>query len=947
VSTHVPRFKRLSLEEFLQLLTAYPFRRRINAVHMHHTWRPDHAQYRKDPEGAIIGMWRFHTQAPPEGRGFSDLAQHITIGPDGEVWTGRNWDMSPASAVGHNGNSVASPFMFEMIGNFDVGSDLFGGAQLDSTLQVIANVQRRFQLAPETLKFHNQMSSKTCPGTQISYAAIVGAVQALHDNVEAAGQQETIFGPEADRSRETNVVMTDLFFDRQVSRDLEEGELEENEMVPAQDRALGNALSAGAGALSVARGSLSTADLDKLRPHVVNLKFGELSSSGLYTNTKADVERIFRENIPELTRNWGNPLKLMFYAHGGLVSEASGLASALDQIDFWIGNRVYPIFFIWETGFLETVSDIIKGVFTGRRGFFDFTSDLWNKFLESAARPGGLAVWGRMKRSAEVSVLSGGGGQLVASEAAELVKRNGFEVYAAGHSAGCIFHSHFIPALLTRGLPQVKSLHFLAPAVNIPTFQAKLAANIGKEIQHLTMYTMKKDFERQDKAGPYLGSLLYLVHHSFEMPDENPILGLEENLRNDSKMTELFGLQGQPANDADVVFSVTSVLAAANKQSRATSHGDFDNDPYTMESVAKAILGQEQLLRPFPKNTRNFVAEELASLNSFGSAPPTTTFLPALHSTDNKPGVAASQPTNPIGARGRLRALCVGINAYRAPNALGGCVADAQNWGNALASLGFEVIQLIDGQANRDNILGALSNLTRSATAGDVLVFQYSGHGTHLKDLDGDETDGLDEALCPVDMMTGSFIIDDDLRQVLDGLPDQVSLTCFMDCCHSGTITRVVAGLSQANARGIDFGKARYIQATDEMQSAHESFRRARGVRSRPRLRGPESLKEIVFSACLPSEVAYESGGHGDFTNRAVPILGNTAFSNDEFLARVTASFGSPARQHPNIDCPPGWGSKPFLNISPPNGGSRQFFEMTSEQDVLQSLRTVANWIRS
>ena len=42
-----------------------------------------------------------------------------------------------------------------------------------------------------------------------------------------------------------------------------------------------------------------------------------------------------------------------------------------------------------------------------------------------------------------------------------------------------------------------------------------------------------------------------------------------------------------------------------------------------------------------------------------------------------------------------------------------------------------------------------------------MLVFQYSGHGTQLRALDGDETDGdtpgLDEALCPIDFADGHF----------------------------------------------------------------------------------------------------------------------------------------------------------------------------------------------
>lgn len=98
-------FQRLSVDQFAAVLRAFDFRRRITGVHMHHTWRPSHAQWRG--HDSMVAMWRFHTQ----DRGFSDIAQHLTIDPEGQVWTGRNWNAAPASAVGHNGTSVAGPFM--------------------------------------------------------------------------------------------------------------------------------------------------------------------------------------------------------------------------------------------------------------------------------------------------------------------------------------------------------------------------------------------------------------------------------------------------------------------------------------------------------------------------------------------------------------------------------------------------------------------------------------------------------------------------------------------------------------------------------------------------------------------------------------------------------------------------------------------------------------------
>jgi metacaspase-1 len=49
--------------------------------------------------------------------------------------------------------------------------------------------------------------------------------------------------------------------------------------------------------------------------------------------------------------------------------------------------------------------------------------------------------------------------------------------------------------------------------------------------------------------------------------------------------------------------------------------------------------------------------------------------------------------------------------------------------------------------------------------------------------------DGYDETLVPVDYASAGQIRDDDLFQVLVGsMPAGVTVTCIMDCCHSGTV---------------------------------------------------------------------------------------------------------------------------------------------------------------
>ena len=125
------------------------------------------------------------------------------------------------------------------------------------------------------------------------------------------------------------------------------------------------------------------------------------------------------------------------------------------------------------------------------------------------------------------------------------------------------------------------------------------------------------------------------------------------------------------------------------------------------------------------------------------------------------------------------RALLVGINRYRLPGSdLQGCVNDVTNVRDVLLKyFGFKVKDirvLADDRATRAGILKRLEWLVKKATAGDRLLFHFSGHGSQIRDRNGDELkDRMDEILCPHDMdWDGSYIMDDDLEALFSGLPE-------------------------------------------------------------------------------------------------------------------------------------------------------------------------------
>lgn len=153
------------------------------------------------------------------------------------------------------------------------------------------------------------------------------------------------------------------------------------------------------------------------------------------------------------------------------------------------------------------------------------------------------------------------------------------------------------------------------------------------------------------------------------------------------------------------------------------------------------------------------------------------------------------------------KALLVGINDY-APAGTGGpdlngCVNDVRDMAHTLNALNIvpptpaSMKILTDVRATRAEIFKGLDWLLAGAKRGDVLIFFYSGHGSWVADVEGDEIDGKDETICPHDFATAGMIKDDDLRTLFARLPDGVNLDVILDSCHSGSGTRVLEALER------------------------------------------------------------------------------------------------------------------------------------------------------
>jgi hypothetical protein len=143
------------------------------------------------------------------------------------------------------------------------------------------------------------------------------------------------------------------------------------------------------------------------------------------------------------------------------------------------------------------------------------------------------------------------------------------------------------------------------------------------------------------------------------------------------------------------------------------------------------------------------------------------------------------------------KALTIGINYNNLSYCtLNGCIDDIENITNVMVGYyGYareNIVQLRDDtnnpefQPTRNNILSHLKDLVNDSENLTEILVHYSGHGSQIRDATGEEEDGMDEVIVPIDYKTGGFIIDKEIYQIIKN--SKCKTVLIFDCCHSGTI---------------------------------------------------------------------------------------------------------------------------------------------------------------
>ena len=149
-------------------------------LQLHHTWSPEYKHFYKSDgshEDELTRQYNTKTYHVNHN-GWSNIAQHFTIFPNGRIVTGRPLSNTTAIGIkGWNSNKIC----IEVYGNFDKGHDVMNDVQKKSVIAVYALLCKKFGITPSTSTirchcwftaggtylgdYNSSRSAKTCPGT--------------------------------------------------------------------------------------------------------------------------------------------------------------------------------------------------------------------------------------------------------------------------------------------------------------------------------------------------------------------------------------------------------------------------------------------------------------------------------------------------------------------------------------------------------------------------------------------------------------------------------------------------------------------------------------------------------------------------------------------------------------------------------------------------------------
>ena len=250
----------------------------------------------------------------------------------------------------------------------------------------------------------------------------------------------------------------------------------------------------------------------------------------------------------------------------------------------------------------------------------------------------------------------------------------------------------------------------------------------------------------------------------------------------------------------------------------------------------------------------------------------------------------------------RKRAFLVGISHYDTAltgyqwNNING-VEDVNLLNPVLKKQGFTTTTLLDEQATFNNIISQITQFTNKTKKGDIVYLHFSTHGQPVEDLSGDEEDGWDESIVPIDAYKiykrdvyegKKHLTDDMLNKYVRKLREKIGATGFLyvviDACHAGTSSRA----NDETIRGTHVG----------FTYNNKVFKPSTSKKSHYRIEASAKQSNVLFiEACRPdqvnTEIKVDGKRYGPLSYNIAQTLSSFAITNNanDLVERIKRSL--------------------------------------------------------
>ena len=214
-----------------------------------------------------------------------------------------------------------------------------------------------------------------------------------------------------------------------------------------------------------------------------------------------------------------------------------------------------------------------------------------------------------------------------------------------------------------------------------------------------------------------------------------------------------------------------------------------------------------------------------------------------------------------------------------------------------LKKQGFNLTTILDELATYEQITRQLISFTKATKKGDVVYLHFSTHGQPVEDINGDEEDGWDESIVPIDAYKmykkgvyegKKHLLDDQLNGYVKRLREKIGNTGYLyviiDACHAGTSSRANDETVRGTRVGFTYNNKVFKPSTQKI--------------SHYKIEAAPKLSNVLFvEACRPDQVNTEIKVDG---KRYGPLSYNIAqallakplsVNSDEFMKSLKSSI--------------------------------------------------------